>query len=142
MIKILIMGLPSSGKSSLAEELAISLISKNKTVDWFNADEVRAENDDWDFSLDGRLRQATRMKHFADSSIKDFVICDFIAPLGIMRDLVSADFVIWVDTSSTSQYENTNNLFRAPTSYDVKVTDKDAKKWTDLILKKLLTDEI
>jgi adenylylsulfate kinase len=42
---ILIMGLPGSGKTTLAEELAPMLNAKR-----LNADEVRKEANDWDFS--------------------------------------------------------------------------------------------
>jgi adenylylsulfate kinase len=57
---ILIMGLPGSGKTTLAEELAPMLNAKR-----LNADEVRKEANDWDFSEEGRKRQAKRMADFA-----------------------------------------------------------------------------
>ena len=57
---ILIMGLPGSGKTTLAEELAPLLNAKR-----LNADEVRKEANDWDFSEEGRKRQARRMADFA-----------------------------------------------------------------------------
>ena len=60
---ILIMGLPGSGKTTLANELAPMLKAKR-----LNADEVRKEANDWDFSEEGRKRQAKRM---ADFAIKD-----------------------------------------------------------------------
>ena len=57
---ILIMGLPGAGKTTLAEELAPKLNAKR-----LNADEVRKEANDWDFSEEGRKRQAKRMADFA-----------------------------------------------------------------------------
>ena len=54
---ILIMGLPGSGKTTLASELVSLLKAK-----WLNADEVRKEANDWDFSEEGRKRQAP-IKH-------------------------------------------------------------------------------
>ena len=57
---ILIMGLPGSGKTTLANELAPMLEAKR-----LNADEVRKEANDWDFSQEGRKRQAKRMAEFA-----------------------------------------------------------------------------
>ena len=43
------MGLPGSGKTTLANELAPLLNAKR-----LNADEVRKEANDWDFSEEGR----------------------------------------------------------------------------------------
>ena len=76
-MKILIMGLPGSGKTYLAERLQPLLHSA-----WYNADQVRKMANDWDFSTEGRLRQSLRMKSFADfeKSHSRFVICDFICP--------------------------------------------------------------
>ena len=54
------MGLPGSGKTTLADELAPLLNAKR-----LNADEVRKEANDWDFSEEGRTRQAKRMADFA-----------------------------------------------------------------------------
>ena len=58
MSRILIMGLPGSGKSYLANEL-IKLLNN---CEWFNADDVRKKYDDWDFSYEGRIRQSLRMR--------------------------------------------------------------------------------
>ena len=52
-MKILIMGLPGSGKTTLASKLAPLLKAK-----WLNADKVRKEVNDWDFSEEARKRQA------------------------------------------------------------------------------------
>ena len=49
------MGLPGSGKTTLANELAPMLNAKR-----LNADEVRKKANDWDFSEEGRKRQAKR----------------------------------------------------------------------------------
>tara|TARA_Y100000031_G_scaffold115754_1_gene128169 strand:+ start:54 stop:239 length:186 start_codon:yes stop_codon:yes gene_type:complete len=60
-MKILIMGLPGSGKTYLSERLQPLLKAA-----WYNADKVRSMANDWDFSQEGRLRQSLRMKSFAD----------------------------------------------------------------------------
>ena len=57
---VLIMGLPGSGKTTLAKELVPLLNAK-----WLNADKVRTEYNDWDFSAEGRVRQANRMRDLA-----------------------------------------------------------------------------
>ena len=75
MKKILIMGLPGSGKTTLAKEVVKSL-----KADWFNADKIRGKYNDWDFSREGILRQVKRMRKLADKSKKKFVVADFVCP--------------------------------------------------------------
>ena len=135
---ILIMGLPGSGKSTLAAALATRLLFNQVT--WLNADAVRKRFDDWDFSLEGRLRQAYRMRQLADEeSIKarNYVIIDMVTPLKEMRDLVAPDILIWVDTISKSVYEDTNRMFEPPEYYDLHVTTQDADKWADILYEQI-----
>ena len=75
------MGLPGAGKTTLAEKLRIYFEHYEKKVIWLNADRVRKEYNDWDFSHEGRIRQSHRMRELADKIECDFVICDFVAPL-------------------------------------------------------------
>ena len=89
-IRILVMGLPGSGKTTFSQELVKRLMLKH-TVKWFNADAVRKEHNDWDFSLEGRIRQSKRMRELADAKPDSFVVCDFVAPLLEMRDIFDAD---------------------------------------------------
>lgn len=129
------MGLSGSGKTTLAKKLKLKLLKQyNKAILCFNADKIRKEYNDWDFSMIGRNRQAIRMKKFADSADSDYVICDFICPTDELRELFSADFTIWVDTISESQYPDTDMLFVPPKVYDIRVTDQDAEKWSDIIV--------
>ena len=96
IMKILVCGLPGSGKTWLAERL-----SKNiENCAWYNADVVRGASNDWDFTKEGRSRQAMRMKTFADFEKKNgrCVICDFVAPTKAARDTFEADYIIWLDT--------------------------------------------
>jgi len=129
---ILIMGLPGSGKTTLAQELAPILNAKR-----LNADEVRKEADDWDFSEEGRKRQAKRMADFA-TKIKNegnFVVADFICPTPEARKLFPADYIIWVDTIKEGRFDDTNKMFVKPKKYDFHVTSQDAKNWALKILK-------
>ena len=131
---ILIMGLPGAGKTTLAEELAPKLNAKR-----LNADEVRKEANDWDFSEEGRKRQAKRM---ADFAIKlknqgNYVVADFICPTPEARSLFPADFVIWVDTIKEGRFDDTNQMFVKPEKYDFHVTTQDAKFWADKIIKEI-----
>lgn len=134
------MGLPGSGKTTLAEKLSVDLFDRTHlSVYWFNADEVREQFDDWDFSLEGRLRQAHRMKELADTYKDEIVICDFVAPLKEMRDIFDADYVIWMNTVTESQYEDTNKLFEMPEKFNIVVTEKNVEKWSAIIIEHLKT---
>ena len=95
-MKILICGLPGSGKTWLAERLVGNL----DNCAWFNADIVRKKENDWDFSPEGRSRQANRMKALADteSSQEKIAICDFVAPTKEIRESFDPDYLIWLDT--------------------------------------------
>ena len=131
---ILIMGLPGAGKTTLAEELAPKLNAKR-----LNADEVRKEANDWDFSEEGRKRQAKRMADFA-LKLKNqgnYVVADFICPTPEARSLFPADFVIWVDTIKEGRFDDTNQMFVKPKKYDFHVTTQDAKFWADKIIKEI-----
>ena len=131
------MGLPGAGKTTLAQALRDLLQDNNKTVEWFNADLVRQAYNDWDFSDEGRIRQSVRMRELADKINRDYVICDFVCPLPVMRDNFSADFVVWVDTIEQGRYEDTNQAFVTPDKYNIKVTEQDAEKWAKVIYEQI-----
>ena len=132
---ILIMGLPGSGKTTLAYELVPLLKAK-----WLNADEVRKEANDWDFSAEGRTRQAKRMwakaKEFRDQG--NHVVADFVCPTPAARALFPADFIIWVDTIKEGRFDDTNKMFVKPEKYNYHVTTQDAKNWAPKILKEIV----
>ena len=128
------MGLPGAGKTTLANEMAPLLNAKR-----LNADEVRKEANDWDFSEEGRKRQAKRMADFA-LKLKNqgnYVVADFICPTPEARSLFPADFVIWVDTIKEGRFDDTNQMFVKPEKYDFHVTTQDAKFWADKIIKEI-----
>ena len=131
---ILIMGLPGSGKTTLANELGPLLKAKR-----LNADEVRKEANDWDFSEEGRTRQSKRMANFAKKLKEDgsFVVADFICPTPEARSLFPADYVIWVDTIKEGRFNDTNKMFVKPEKFDYHVTTQDAKHWAPLIVKEI-----
>ena len=146
--RILIMGLPGSGKTTLAGALKRYLeehgeinysralnecIGSDVMVNWFNADDIRRKYNDWDFSNDGRIRQSLRMFQFSIESGGDYVICDFVAPLVEQRNNFKADWTIWMDTIREGRYADTNALFQEPEQYDFRITEQNAEKWAEFI---------
>ena len=127
------MGLPGAGKTYLANIL-------HKIIDavWINADKVRSEANDWDFSPEGRKRQANRMKNLADSALSNnkHVIADFVCPTPQTRKDFDADFIIWMDTIKEGRFDDTNKMFIAPKRYDYRVTEKNAELIAIQIAKK------
>ena len=138
-VKILIMGLPGSGKTYFSEFLKTELESIiGVRVDWFNADRIRKSYNDWDFSHDGRLRQAIRMSDLAAASQADYVICDFVCPLPEMRNLFKPDYIIWMDTIDRGRFEDTNKMFVPPDVYDFRITEKNVQQWVPFVADYLL----
>ena len=147
--RILIMGLPGSGKTYFAERLTAYLEQYDTTSDysaemmpitgfnakvtWFNADDVRRKYNDWDFSKEGRIRQSLRMLEFALASNTDYVICDFVAPIPEMRNNFKADWTIWMDTIEQGRFEDTNKMFVPPEVYDFRITEQNAEKWAEFV---------
>jgi len=118
------MGLPSSGKTSLANALH-SIID---TAVYWNADDVRENiNSHLGFSLEDRVKQAKTMKWLSDNVIASNNMCivDFVCPTQETRDAfrIQEAFVIWVDRVKESQYDDTNEMFVSPTEYDIHVVD-------------------
>ena len=134
------MGLPGSGKTTLAGKLKTQLESQGKTVGWLNADEVRRHYDDWDFSREGRIRQSLRMRDLADTSNTDYCIVDFVAPLVEMRNNFKADWTIWVDSIREGRYADTNAMFVEPEVYDFRITEQNAEKWSEFIADHIVED--
>jgi len=147
--RILIMGLPGSGKTMLAGALKryleengtismgraemLPMPSDGAQVTWFNADDVRRKYNDWDFSREGRIRQSIRMFQFSMEAVGEYVICDFVAPLVEMRNNFKADWTIWMDTIREGRYADTNAAFVEPDVYDFRVNEQNCEKWAEFI---------
>ena len=128
-MKILIMGLPGSGKTYLAERLQPLLESA-----WYNADKVREMANDWDFSPKGRLRQSMRMRTFADyeKSHGRIVICDFVCPTKDTQKNFAPDVTIRMATITEGRFEDTNKMFEKPSKVDFHITEMNDQNHTDI----------
>ena len=122
-MKVLIFGLPGSGKSTLAKPFADLVGGVH-----INADEVRTKYDDWDFTPEGRMRQAQRMKHIADGVVMagKVAVADFVCPTEKARSEFNPNYTVWMDTIEKGMYEDTNAMFEKPEKVDYHVA-----KWFD-----------
>ena len=131
--KILIMGLPGSGKTTLSRALAPRLNAVH-----FNADEVRAHiNKDLGFTEADRIEHARRMGWLCDRVVEvgGYVIADFVCPTAATRRAFIADsgaFVIWVDRIKAGRFEDTNRMFEQPTMFDLRILPEGTPEyWAD-----------
>ena len=135
--KILIMGLPGTGKTTLARALAPKLDAV-----CFNADEVRANiNKDLGFSFEDRLEQARRMGWLCDRVVDSghTAIADFVCPTPETRDAFGPSFIVWVDRIKEGRFADTNRLFVPPENYHVRVYGEDSpEQWAKLIQRTLI----
>lgn len=134
-MKILVMGLPTSGKTTLAEALARELRCVH-----FNADDIRKHiNKDLGFSHADRVEQARRMGHLCDIAGKwgAVVIADFVCPTEECRVAFGADFTIWMDRVKAGPFEDTNRMFVPPSKFDARVTGDSLQFTAEEIAKRL-----
>jgi cytidyltransferase-like protein len=134
--KILIMGLPGAGKTTLATVLAPLL---NAVA--FNADAVRANlSRDLSFSIEDRIEHARRLGWMCDRVVEagGTVIADFVCPTEDTRTAFGDAFTIWVDRISEGRFEDTNRMFVPPRRFDIRVTPEGTPQyWAEQALARL-----
>ena len=133
--KILIIGLPGSGKTTLAKKLVKRLKAK-----WLNADQVRKKYNDWDFSKKGILRQSKRMGELSNKfNKKKYIVADFICPYEQGRKIFKGDFLIWMDTIKKGRFHKNSidKLFQKPKKFNFRIKEKNASVWSLIIAEKI-----
>ena len=124
-MKILIFGLPGSGKTKLAKPFADLIGAVH-----INADAVRTQYEGpdmtkWNFSLEGRMQQSQRMRHLADGVVMagKVAVADFVCPTEQTRKEFEPDYTVWMDTISRGRFEDTNDMFETPEKVDYHVAN-------------------
>ena len=133
-MKILIFGLPGSGKTTLAKPFAELIGGVH-----LNADEVRGHYADWDFTPEGRMRQAARMRYLADGVVRagKIAVADFVCPTEQARSEFNPDFTVWMDTIKEGRFEDTNKMFEEPENVNFRITEMNDKNH-EFIAKEIL----
>jgi hypothetical protein len=136
MRKILIIGLPGAGKTTLAAALAPLLNAIT-----LNADAVRANlSRDLGFSHEDRIEHARRMGWMCDRVVEagGTAIADFICPTEETRGAFGDAFTVWVDRISVGRFEDTNQMFVPPARFDLRVSAEGAPQyWAERALARL-----
>ena len=137
--KILLMGLPGAGKTTLARALTPRLSAVH-----FNADEVRQHiNKDLGFSEADRIEQARRMGWLCDQVVKagGYAIADFICPTPATRAAFlegGEAFIVWLDRIKSGTYEDTNRMFVPPERFDVRIPPEGSvEHWRDEVARRV-----
>ena len=129
-----IIGLPGSGKTTLAKELC-----RRTNGIHINADEVRSElSSDLGFSSEDRIEQARRLGSISRLLSKQgkLVIVDFVNPTRETRKAFGdANFVVWVNRILSSRFEDTNNMWQDPESDLVISNGQSITEEAELVLK-------
>jgi len=121
--KILIMGLPGAGKTTLSRHVAARLNAVH-----FNADEVRATlSPELGFAHEDRIEHARRMGWLCDRVVATggFAIADFVCPTIETRAAFFVDgpgVLVFVDRIEAGRFEDTNRLFEPPQDCDLRIS--------------------
>lgn len=137
--KVLIMGLPGSGKTTLA-----NLLVPRLNAVWFNADAVREDiNKDLGFTEEDRNEQAKRMGILCDWVKKSgqYSVADFVCPTKDTRDAFNADFTIWVNRIDEGRFADTNKIFESPEGADIVLKEGTPPEWCEQVLDKIWQTE-
>ena len=83
--------------------------------------------DDWDFSPEGRIRQAQRMRNLADGveMAGKIAVADFVCPTEKARKEFAPDYTVWMNTIKEGRFADTNKVFQKPTFANLVIDNWD-----------------
>jgi len=141
MKKILIMGLPGVGKTTLAKHLTQMLVAVH-----LNADEIRSEiHKDLRFSLQDRIEHSRRMGVLCDIVVRSgvYAIADFVCPTFETRKAFGDQyFTIYIDRKPCRDYPDTTRIFEPPFTHDLLVTEGGSPTiWAEIAAKLILSKQ-
>ena len=114
---IQIIGLPGSGKTTLANALKDRINAVH-----LNADYVRSTiNSDLGFTIEDRIEHSRRMGEMAKMLSEQGlnVVVDFICPtIETRKAFGNPDILVYMNTVQEGRFEDTNKMFVEPTNYD------------------------
>lgn len=140
MKTILVCGLPGSGKTTFAKKLKEHFADR---AIHFNGDEFRKTYNDWDFSEEGRRRQAERMRTASINAWQEgkYAILDFVCPKEEYREIIKPDYTIWMNRTPVRDFPDTTALFEEPKNYDWRIEDiHEGLNIEELIVEKIIDD--
>jgi len=119
---IQVIGLPGSGKTTYAKELADRINAIH-----LNADEVRAElNKDLGFAPEDRVEQARRMGALSRLLAKQGynIVVDFINPTKETREAFGTpDKIVWMNRQPVRDFSDTTAMWQNPEKVDLMFDD-------------------
>ena len=127
--RILIMGLPGAGKTTLAKELHELILSLDITSAWLNENQLKKEYPN--LTID-------KIHELCNNHKVDYVVADFESPTSFMRRSIAPHYTIWVNTIPEEDYNLVGHGFEPPFRYNFCVTTKDAPHWAREIFERIL----
>lgn len=135
--RILVMGLPGSFRTSVANKLA----ERIGVATVLRSSEQRALAKDVDYTVDGQMRHCYRMLGLIRQASAPVTIVDMVCPLPKMRQILNCDIVVWVNDKQQSQYDQLNEMYVPPVFYDVECHD-DSDETIDAIIRRILSKKV
>jgi len=136
-VRILVMGLPESCKSSIA----IKLQAKFEDCMLINSIEERIKAKDLDFTIDGQLRHCYRLLNIARNSTSLVTIINMTCPIPKMRQILNCDVVVWANDKQHTNYQELKSMFIPPVYHDIECLD-DSDLTISNILKRIISKKL
>jgi len=109
-VKVLVTSDSGGGKTTFCKELV-----KVLPCSYFNADDVRCQSKNWDFSAEGRILAAQNMLKTVNQSWMSIKLIDMILPTPELRKIIAPDVIVYLKPFGSSKYPDTSKIYLPPT---------------------------